>query len=151
MRMRGRASWLMKAFLCVGAATFCSGQTQPGGTTSQEPISLGAELRNSAGKEIHIFYIHGIGSYGPNDRDSLALRKNLCNYLKDCTSPAGTQMGSWDYANGDDFSLSAVVPKLEYLDEQIWKNEEEWHAAAPYSVHFQLARANGPAIYVDEL
>jgi hypothetical protein len=37
------------------------------------------------------------------------------------------------------------------MDEQVWKSQEEWHAAAPYAVHFQLARSNGPALYVDEL
>jgi len=37
------------------------------------------------------------------------------------------------------------------MDEPVWKNEEEWHASAPYAVHFKLARSNGPALYVDEL
>lgn len=72
-----------------------------------------------------------------------ALRKSICDYLKDCTSPAGTVIGEWDYADQNEFRLDAPVPKLEYLDEQIWKSEEEWHAAAPYAVHFQLARSKG--------
>jgi hypothetical protein len=37
------------------------------------------------------------------------------------------------------------------MDEQVWKGQEEWHASAPYAVHFQLARSNGQALYVDEL
>jgi hypothetical protein len=118
---------------------------------SQSLKSLGEELRHSEGKEIHIFYIHGIGSNGPKDRDSRALRKSICDYLKDCTTPEGTPIGEWDYADRDKFQLDASVPALEYMDEQIWKNPEEWHAAAPYAVHFQLARSNGPALYVDEL
>jgi hypothetical protein len=124
-------------------------QEKPAGGAVQ-PSSLGQELRNS-GKEIHIFYVHGIGSGGPEDRDSAAVRKSICDYLKDCTSPAGTVIGEWDYADQDEFRIDAPVPKLEYLDQQIWKSEEEWHAAAPYAVHFKLARSKGPAVYVDEI
>jgi hypothetical protein len=114
-------------------------------------VTLADVLRHPEGKEIHIFYIHGIGSDGPSDYDSLALRKSLCEYLKDCTTPAGSEMGAWDYADWDEFALEAPVPKLEYMDEQIWKNQEEWRASAPYAIHFQLTRSKGPVFYVDEL
>jgi hypothetical protein len=60
-------------------------------------------------------------------------------------------MGAWDYADWDEFALEAPVPKLEYMDEQIWKNQEEWRASAPYAIHFQLTRSKGPVFYVDEL
>ena len=53
----------------------------------QKSDSLGDSLRHSEGKEIHIFYIHGIGSDGPNDYNSLALRRSICVYLRDCTLP----------------------------------------------------------------
>jgi hypothetical protein len=113
--------------------------------------SLGDSLRHSEGKEIHIFYIHGIGSDGPNDYDSLALRSSICAYLRDCTSLAGTPIGEWDYADQDQFRPDATVPELEYMDERVWKSADEWRAAAPYAIHFQLTRANGQNLYVDEL
>src|SRR6267154_1460310 len=69
----------------------------------QKSDSLGDSLRHSEGKEIHIFYIHGIGSDGPNDYDSLALRRSICAYLRDCTSLAGTPIGEWDYADQSQF------------------------------------------------
>ena len=75
----------------------------------------------------------------------------LCEYLKDCTTPAGSKIGPWDYVDQDEFEPNAPVPKLEYMDDPIWKNQEEWRASAPYAIHFQLARSNGPALYVDEL
>jgi len=118
---------------------------------SQKSDSLGDSLRHSEGKEIHIFYIHGIGSDGPNDYDSLALRKSICVYLRDCTSPAGTPIGEWDYADQGQFQPDATVPELEYMDERVWKSADEWRAAAPYAIHFQLTRANGQNLYVDEL
>ena len=149
--MSRHTSSLLTAILCCGAAVSSAGQSKSANAASQGPSSLGETLRNSMGKEIHIFYVHGIGSYGPNDRDSLAMRKNLCDYLKDCTAPAGTAIGQWDYADRDEFRLDAPVPTLEYFDERIWKSEEEWHAAAPYAVHFQLARSSGQTLYVDEI
>jgi hypothetical protein len=37
------------------------------------------------------------------------------------------------------------------MDEPVWRGADEWRAAAPYAIHFQLARANGQSLYVDEL
>ena len=138
--------------LCCSLPIFCRAQSAPARSVpSQSPKSLGEQLRHPEGKEIHIFYIHGIGSDGPKDRDSRALRKSICEYLKDCITPEGVAIGEWDYADRDEFQLDASVPALEYMDDPIWKSQEEWHAAAPYAVHFQLARSNGPTLYVDEL
>ncbi|HWW23333.1 MAG TPA: hypothetical protein VNY78_05480 [Edaphobacter sp.] len=145
------ASWMLTLILSCSPA-ICPAQSTPAAVVpSPSPKSLGEELRHPDGKEIHIFYIHGIGSDGPHDRDSRTLRKSICDYLKDCTTPEGTPIGEWDYADQDAFQLGASVPALEYMDQQIWKSQEEWQAAAPYAVHFQLARSNGPALYVDEL
>jgi hypothetical protein len=126
-------------------------QSAPFNPPPQKSDSLGDSLRHSEGKEIHIFYIHGIGSDGPNDYDSLALRSSICVYLRDCTSPAGNPIGEWDYADQDQFRPDATVPELEYMDERVWKSADEWRAAAPYAIHFQLIRANGQNLYVDEL
>ena len=146
------ASWVLTLILSCSPAIFCPAQSTPAAVVSpQSTRSLGEELRHPEGKEIHIFYIHGIGSDGPKDRDSRTLRKSICDYLKDCTTPEGTPIGEWDYADRDEFQLDASVPALEYMDEKVWKSQEEWHAAAPYAVHFQLARTNGPTLYVDEL
>jgi hypothetical protein len=114
-------------------------------------ILLATRYVTPRGKEIHIFYIHGIGSDGPNDYDSLALRSSICVYLRDCTSPAGIPIGEWDYADQDQFRPDAAVPDLEYMDERVWKSADEWRAAAPYAIHFQLTRANGQNLYVYEL
>ena len=143
--------WALPIILLCSAAVPSRAQSASTPPLPREPVTLADTLRHSEGKEIHIFYIHGIGSDGPNDYDSLALRKSLCDYLKDCIAPAGSEIGAWDYANRDEFALDAPIPQLEYMDEQIWKNQEEWRAAAPYGIHFQLAQSKGPTIYVDEL
>lgn len=142
---------MLTVILCCSLANFSPAQSTSAPGSSQSPNSLGDSLKHADGKEIHIFYIHGIGSYGPDDRDSAALRKSICDYLKDCTTPSGTAIGEWDYADQNEFRADAPVPALEYLDEQIWKSQEEWRASAPYAVHFQLTRSKGPTLYVDEI
>ena len=137
--------------LLIGLVAPCLAQSASTSPSQQKTESLGDSLRHAENREIHIFYIHGIGSDGPNDYDSLALRKSICDYLKDCTSRAGVPIGEWDYADQDQFRLDAPVPELEYVDQSVWKSTEEWRAAAPYAIHFQLTRSNGETIYVDEL
>src|SRR5260370_4920547 len=139
---------LLLLFFLVDPALVQSASVNP---PLQKSDSLGDSLRHSEGKEIHIFYIHGIGSDGPNDYDSLALRRSICVYLRDCTSPAGTPIVEWDYADQGQFRPDATIPELDYMDERVWKSAHEWRAAAPYAIHFQLTRANGQNLYVDEL
>src|SRR5712672_1366743 len=81
---------LLLLFFLVDPSLVQSASSNP---PPQKSDSLGDSLRHSDGKEIHIFYIHGIGSDGPTDYDSLAVRSSICVFLKDCTSPAGTPIG----------------------------------------------------------
>jgi hypothetical protein len=113
--------------------------------------SLGEELTGMVGREVHIFFVHGIGSDGPNAHDSLALRKSICAYLKDCVSPTGEQEGNYDYADQGEFAPDAPVPTLQYMGKPVWGTAEEWHAAAPFAVHYLLKRSGGVPVYVDEL
>src|SRR5262249_32751075 len=94
---------VLTVILSCSLATASWAQSKPAPVPSQSPSSVGEELQHADGKEIHIFYIHGIGSYGPDDRDSAALRKSICDYLKDCTTPGGTAIGEWDYADQNQF------------------------------------------------
>src|ERR1700743_3797224 len=129
---RGFGVLTLLLLFCVAVLSLA--QSAPINPPPQKSDSLGDALRHSEGKEIHIFYIHGIGSDGPNDYDSLALRSSICAYLRDCTSLAGTPIGEWDYADQDQFRPDATVPELEYMDEPVWKSADEWRAAAPYAI-----------------
>src|SRR5215472_8809257 len=80
--IRKMLSCVLMFFLCCGATISCPGQSGSTAVASQSRDSFGEELRHPGGKEIHIFYVHGIGSDGPKDRDSRALRKSLCDYLR---------------------------------------------------------------------
>ncbi len=137
------------AMLCVLLTFGLGASTAHPQNAPAAPQSLSEYLHRS--NPPHIFYIHGIGSDGPGDYDSWALRKTICKVVRDCISPDGTAIGQWDYADRDEFDVDAPAPALTYLGEPVWKNQEEWRAAAPYVVHFKLQRKAGPTIYVDEL
>jgi hypothetical protein len=145
------ARFLSPLLMLSGSLSALYSQSGPVTAAAQSRVSLADSIRHPQGKEIHIFYIHGIGSDGPDDYDSLALRKSICDYLKDCTTPAGSAIGAWDYADQAEFQNDASVPPLQYMDEPVWKDKEEWRAATPYAIHYQLARSGGPSLYVDEL
>ncbi len=132
------------------------GQTTPA-ASNRQTTSLGDSIHRTDGKQLHIFYLHGIGSDGPGDHDSLALRQGICGFVKDCMIYAGEPDGT-EYADQDEFALKAPPPPLKYLGQEVWKKDrsgdssEEWNAAAPFVVHWKLARHHkAPTIYVDEI
>ncbi len=151
LRPLGAVGVVVMMALCCAAGDLAAQSSSASGAGAGQAGSLGEELRRADGREIHIFYIHGIGSDGPGAYDSRPLRKSICEYLRNCTAPAGESVGEWEYADQDEFDLGAAAPGLKYLGESVWKSTEEWHAAAPFVVHFRLARSNGPTVYVDEL
>src|ERR1043165_380084 len=128
------------------------GQAAPAASSSQT-TSLADSLHRAGGKQLHIFYLHGIGSDGPGDHDSRALREGVCKFVKDCIVFAGERDGT-EYADQDKFRLNAPPPPLKYLGQQVWKKDnsgessQEWNAAAPFVVHWKLARSSGSTIYV---
>ncbi len=139
---------------CIPIASW--GQAAPAASSSQT-TSLGDSLQRGDGKQLHIFYLHGIGSDGPGDHDSLALRQGICDFVKDCIIYAGEHDGT-EYADQDEFALNATPPPLKYLGQEVWRKDhsadssEEWNAAAPFVVHWKLARYHrAPTIYVDEI
>src|SRR5262249_12708582 len=57
-----------------------------------------------------------------------------------------------EYADQDEFALNASRPSLQYLGQQVWATGDEWHAAAPFVVHWKLVRSGQrPTVYVDEI
>lgn len=162
-----RSSWRFSAIFFASLLIFSSlnslGQTAeaapaqaPAASQPTKPhTSLADTLRRAGNKQLHIFYVHGIGSDGPNDYDSWALRKAICSFVKDCTTSAGElDTKQREYADQDEFSLTAPPPTFEYLGERVWRSADEWRAAAPYVVHWKLertARSEGQTIYVDEI
>ncbi len=147
-----RCSAAVLAIVLLCSPRFSPAQTTSSPSSSKPTASLADSLQR-AGKQVHIFYVHGIGSDGPDDFDSWSLRKGICDFVKDCTSSAGKlDEPQREYADQDEFSLNAPPPTLEYLGQPVWRNAEEWNAAAPFVVHWKLVRSeHHPTIYVDEI
>jgi hypothetical protein len=118
--------------------------------------SLADSLKRPGDTQLHIFYVHGMAADGPGYSDSAVLRKSICNYLKNCTTPAG-QLDGREYADKDKFTLNTMPPPMSYLGEPIWKSrdsgssEEGWNASAPFVDHWKIMRHGGSTIYVDEI
>ncbi|HEY1526246.1 MAG TPA: hypothetical protein VGH51_08420 [Candidatus Angelobacter sp.] len=150
-----RASAVVLGSLLTYSPLSSLAQTAPA-SSSRQTTSLGDSLHRGDGKQLHIFYLHGIGSDGPGDHDSLALRQGICKFVRDCIIFAGEKDGT-EYADQDGFELNAPPPSLKYLGQEVWKkgrsgaSSEEWNAAAPFVVHWKLARHLGQTIYVDEI
>jgi hypothetical protein len=139
---------------CIPIAS--RGQAAPA-ASNRQTTSLGDSLHRTDGRQPHIFYLHGIGSDGPGDHDSLALRQGICDFVKDCMVYAGEPDGT-EYADQDEFALNTPPPPLKYLGQEVWRKDhsadssEEWNAAAPFVVHWKLTRYHSaPTIYVDEI
>jgi hypothetical protein len=126
-------------------------QTNAAPPTKKQIMSIGDSLQRGGGP-LHILYGHGIGATGPGD--SGLLRQSICNYLKDCTSPAGDFKGR-EFADRGNFDLNAPPPALTYMGAHVWNSQVEWNASAPFVDHWAISRKckNGSAksILVDEL
>lgn len=150
-----RFSVLLLAGLVACFPVASWGQAAP--AASRQTTSLGDSIHRTDGKQLHIFYLHGIGSDGPGDHDSLALRQGICDFVKDCMIQAGEPDGT-EYADQEEFALNVPPPPLKYLGQEVWRKDhsadssEEWNAAAPFVVHWKLTRYHSaPTIYVDEI
>lgn len=146
-----RAYVLMLPVVLVFSSFSSSGQSNPTPDQSKPTTSLGDSLKAASGKELHVLYVHGIGSDGPGDYDSWGLRRGICEFVKDCTSRAGELDGRKAYADDDEFRPDAPVPDLEYLGQKVWGSRQEWSAAAPFVVHWKISRTRGATIYIDEI
>lgn len=144
--------------IAIGTFLVPGGKGQTAASTKAVPQSvstLADSLRDAAAakRELHIFYVHGIGAVGPDD--SRALRASICNLLN-CPSVAGQLQGT-DFADQHSFALNAPPPNLTYLGEPIWKgggsngSSEEWNASAPYVNHWQIVSTSGQVVYLDEI
>ena len=114
----------------------------------KQQVSIGDALSHDKDIPLHILYVHGIGAIGANDSEPL--RKSICKFLKDCTNSPGVHVGR-DYANQGQFALHASPPALKYWGSEIWQNQEEWDASAPFVDYWVLSRKGKKSIVVDEI
>ncbi len=98
---------------------------------------------------VHVLYVHGIDEVGAGD--SKMLRNSICSELKLC-AVTDWNNGGTEYADKGEFSSAVEPPTLAYLGNTVWKNTEEWHAAAPFVVHWVVhLRGHSAVLVLDEI
>jgi hypothetical protein len=111
--------------------------------------SIGDALNAPDHHPVHILYVHGIDQVGAGD--SALLRTSICNKLNLCT-PGDWKNAGVEFADKGEFADGAPPPALMYLGSPVWKNQEEWHASAPFVVHWEIhLRRHTAALILDEI
>jgi hypothetical protein len=111
--------------------------------------SIGDALDSADHHPVHILYVHGINQIGAGD--SALLRESICTRLKLCSVSDWKKAGV-EFADKGEFADGVNPPTLAYLGSPVWNNEDEWHAAAPFVVHWVVQLRHHPAaLEVDEI
>ncbi|MGP8185032.1 MAG: hypothetical protein ACLQKY_03100 [Terracidiphilus sp.] len=111
--------------------------------------SIGDALDSPDRHPVHILYVHGINAVGAGD--SAQFREAICTRMKLCAVSDWKNAGV-EFADKGEFSENVEPPSLQYLGSPIWNNADEWHASAPFVVHWVVHLRHHPAVLVvDEL
>ncbi len=111
--------------------------------------SIGDALDAPDHHPVHILYVHGIDQLGAGG--SAMLRESICTKLRLCAVSDWKNAGV-EFADKGEFADGAPPPALAYLDNPVWKNAEEWHAAAPFVVHWVAhLRSHATVLILDEI
>src|ERR1700677_2033647 len=150
-------SWLQAVlviFLLTSVAEGCSAQSPAPQVSALSSLAPAVEKVNNDKTELHIFYIHGIGINPPEEdagkqvfQVSKDFRDHFCQLKQlHCTS----RFVSRSYADRDLFALNKA-PDLQYLGTNLWANNDEWNASAPFVDHYELLTDKGKIIYLHEI
>jgi hypothetical protein len=109
-----------------------------------------ADALDSADRHpVHVLYVHGIADMGAGD--SAMLRESICTELKLCEVSDWKNAGV-EFADKGEFSSTVQPPTLAYLGSPVWNSPEEWHAAAPFVVHWVVhLRGHSAVLVLDEV
>ena len=111
--------------------------------------SIGDALDAPDHHPVHILYVHGINQIGSGD--SALLRESICTELKLCDVKDWKNAGV-EFPDRGEFANGVDPPALDYLGSPVWKSADEWHAAAPFVVHWVVhLRGHASVLVVDEI
>jgi len=111
--------------------------------------SIGDSLNAPDHHPVHILYVPGIGQVSAGG--SALLRNSICTRLRLCAASDWKNAGV-EFADKGEFSPDVQPPTLEYLGAPVWRNEQEWQAAAPFVVHWVVHLRNHPSpLVLDEI
>lgn len=110
--------------------------------TLEKTQSLG-KLIASATKPVHIVYVHGMNVEGPGASDKF--RKGLCRYV------AGLCPEGFEPTGTTQMLPLGERPNATYLEQPIWRDEDEWKASTPFVYRYVYPRTGAPPVIVDEV
>jgi hypothetical protein len=111
--------------------------------------SIGDALDAPDHHPVHILYVHGIAQVGAGD--SSLLRTSICRKLNLC-EPGDWRNAGVEFADRGEFADGVQPPELDYIGNPVWRSPEEWHASAPFVVHWTVHLRNHPSVLVlDEI
>lgn len=111
--------------------------------------SIGDALDAPDHHPVHILYVHGINQVGAGD--SALFRESICKQLKLCKVQDWQNAGV-EFPDRGEFAAGVNPPALAYLGSPVWKSASEWHAAAPFVVHWMVhLRGHASVLVVDEI
>ncbi len=115
----------------------------------QNLSSIGDALNSPDRHPVHILYVPGIGQVGAGN--SVVLRDAICSRLKLCEKSDWKNAGA-EFADKGEFADGVEPPVFQYLGNPVWNNPEEWHASAPFVVHWVVhLRRHSAVLVLDEL
>ena len=142
---------VMTAFgAAVGCATPAHAKVVEDASGSLATLtSIGDALDAPDHHPVHILYVHGINQIGSGD--SSLLRASICTRLKLCDVNDWKNAGV-EFPSRGEFADGVNPPTLDYLGSPVWKSADEWHAAAPFVVHWVVhLRGHASVLVVDEI
>jgi hypothetical protein len=150
----GKLTSILLVITAFGAAVECATPARakiiedPSGSLATL-TSIGDALNAPDHHPVHILYVHGINQVGAGD--SAMLRESICTRLKLCDVKDGKNAGV-EFPNRGEFADGVNPPPLTYLGSPVWKSADEWHAAAPFVVHWVVhLRGHSAVLVVDEI
>ena len=139
-----KALWLLAA---VAAASLFPGLAQarspieagPGNLKKVRLLGEAIKEAKASGRAVHIVYVHGMRAEEPGASSFMreALQKHLDIPAQGRTARCFVKLGEPQL-------------KAKWVNELIWRNEQEWLASRPFIDRFEL-RGNGSTILVDEV
>jgi hypothetical protein len=146
----GKLTCALLVLAALGGAALARAKVVEDTSGSLRTLSSIADALDSADRHpVHVLYVHGIDQVGAGD--SGKLRNSICTELKLC-DVTDWKSGGVEFADKGEFSSSVQPPTLAYLGSPVWNNPDEWHAAAPFVVHWVVhLKGHSAVLVVDEI
>ena len=146
----GKLTCTLLMLAAAGGAALARAKVVEDASGSLKTLTSIADALDSADRHpVHILYVHGIDQVGAGD--SGKLRDSICTELKLCNVTDWKSAGV-EFPDKGEFSSNVEPPTLAYLGSPVWNSPEEWHAAAPFVVHWVVhLRRHSAVLVVDEI